>query len=367
MSTTGYFPKALTLAVITVSSILVVSQQHAFAQDASAEGTFRHEAHELGIRIGSAVNVFALSTDVTYAQILGEQFSAITPENEMKWASVEAVQGVLNFTAADSEVLFAQQHGQRVRGHNLVWHNQLPNWLTTGVANGTISDAELAVLLQQHIFAEAGHFAGEIWQWDVVNEPLAEDGTLLHSIWLTHLGTNYIADALTWAHQADPKAKLYLNDFNIEGLGPKSDGMYALVKNLLEQHVPIDGVGFETHLGLQFGLPSMIRQNLQRFADLGLEVSITEMDARMILPATPALLAEQASVYSQVMQDCIAVRRCVDFTVWEYTDKYSWIPGFFKGQGAADLYDQNFNPKPAAAALVDALENPVSHKRHHGR
>jgi endo-1,4-beta-xylanase len=366
MTTIDYYPRALTVGVMTVLSMLVVSQQLAFAQDASAEGTLRHEAHELGIRIGSAVNNEALTFDATYAQILGEQFSAITPENEMKWALVEAVQGVLDFTAADNEVLFAQQHDQRVRGHNLVSKSQLPNWLTTGVATGTITNAELAVLLQLHIFAEASHFAGEIWQWDVVNEPLAEDGTLAPSIWLNNLGENYIADALTWAHQADPHAKLYLNDFNIEGPGPKSDGMYALVKSLLAQHVPIDGVGFETHLALQVGLPSM-QQNLQRFADLGLDVSITEMDVRMILPATPALLAEQASWYSQVMQACIAVRSCVDFTVWEYTDKYSWIPGFFKGQGAADIYDENLNPKPAAAALVNGLETPVSHQHHHGR
>lgn len=140
--------------------------------------------------------------------------------------------------------------------------------------------------------------------------------------------------------------------------------MYALIKSLKAQGAPIDGVGFETHLGLQYGLPDM-QPNLQRFADLGLNVDITEMDVRMILPATPALLAQQASWYNQVMQDCIAVRSCVDVTVWEYTDKYSWIPGFFKGQGAADIYDENLNPKPAYTALMDALDHPVSHK-HHG-
>src|SRR5262249_56673758 len=120
-----------------------------------------------------------------------------------------------------------------------------------------------------------------------------------------------------------------------------------------------------THLALQFPLPSM-QQNLQRFADLGLEVSITEMDVRMILPATPALLAEQASWYAQVLQECIAVPSCVDFTVWEYTDKYSWVPGFFTGQGAADIYDENFVPKPAYGALIQALEHPVSWRFHHG-
>jgi endo-1,4-beta-xylanase len=198
----------------------------------------------------------------------------------------------------------------------------------------------------------------------VVNEPFNGDGTLRSTIWEQALGPNYIADVLKWTHQADPEAKLYINDFNIEFPNSKSDGMYALVKSLLGEDVPIDGVGFETHLGLQFGLPPM-QQNLQRFADLGLEVSITEMDVRMILPATPALLAEQASWYNQVLQECIAVRSCVDLTVWEYTDKYSWVPGFFKGQGAADIYDQNLQPKPAYFSLLNALENPVSHQRHH--
>jgi len=255
-----------------------------------------------------------------------------------------------------------------VRGHNLVWHSQLPSWVNTTNFPGT----SVLPLMTNHIATEAGRFAGKVISWDVVNEPFNEDGSLRGDIFEQESvaagkgPSGYIAMALGAARQADKNAKLYLNDFNIEGLGPKSDGMYALVKDLLEQHVPIDGVGFETHLGLKFGLPFMIQQNLQRFADLGLEVSITEMDARMILPASPGLLAQQASVYSQLMQDCIAVRRCVDFTVWEYTDKYSWIPGFFKGQGAADIYDQNFNPKPAAAALVDALEHPVSRKHHHG-
>jgi endo-1,4-beta-xylanase len=342
--------------------IFAVSQQLAVAQDAAVtEDSLRHEGRELGINIGSAVRDDALTADATYAQLLGEQFSAITPENEMQWASVEPTQGLLDFGPADDEVRFAEQHGQDVRGHALVWHNQLPNWLT----GGTFTSTQLAALLQKHIFDEAGHFHGKIWQWDVVNEPFNEDGTLRNTIWLQALGPSYIADSLMWTHQADHKAKLYLNDFNIEGLGPKSDAMYALVKSLLAQKVPIDGVGFETHLGLQFGLPPSIQQNLQRFADLGLEVSITEMDVRMILPATPALLAQQASVYAEVLQDCIAVRSCVDFTVWEYTDKYSWVPGFFKGQGAADIYDAGFNPKPAASALVNALENPVSNKHHH--
>lgn len=362
MKLNSLLTRLLAATAIAAFAFLMISPA-AFAGSANhgSGPTLRQEAARLGIRVGSAVNDAVLSTDTQYAQILGQQFSAITPENEMKWESIEDQRGVFTFGPADAEVRFAEQHNQLVRGHNLVWSNQLPPWVT----GGTFTNAQLAAILKQHIFNEVGHFRGKIWQWDVVNEPFNEDGTLAATIWEQALGPNYIADALRWAHEADPHAKLFLNDFNIEGIGAKSDAMFALVKSLKAQHVPIDGVGFETHLGLQFGLPSM-QPNLQRFADLGLDVDITEMDVRMILPATPALLALQASWYAQVMQDCIAIRRCVDFTVWEYTDKYSWVPGFFTGQGAADIYDENFAPKPADVALINALKNPVSHQHHRG-
>jgi endo-1,4-beta-xylanase len=318
--------------------------------------SLRQLAARLGIQIGSAVSADALATDAEYAQIFGQQFSALTPENEMKWASVEAQQGHYTFEQADAEIHFAQQQHQLVRGHNLVWHNQLPSWLT----EGTFTNAQLTDLLKQHIFAEAGHFRNEIWQWDVVNEPLNDDGTLRPTIWLNALGPDYIADALRWTHEADPRAKLFLNDYNIEGIGPKSDAMYVLVKSLLAQHIPLDGIGFETHLDLQYNLPPQIKENLQRFAALGLDIAITEMDVRLPLPATADTLATQAEIYTQLMQDCIAIPHCIDFTVWEYTDKYSWIPGFYPGEGAADLYDENLAPKPAAAALVQTLEHSMS-------
>jgi endo-1,4-beta-xylanase len=361
MRSTKRSVKLLAVVALAALTLFLTTSSSALADISGAHNsTLRQLADRLGIRVGSAVSYSALTTDAPYAQILGQQFSSITPENEMKWASVEAQQGVLDFSQADAEVQFARQHHQLVRGHNLVWHSQLPNWLTSG----TFTNAQLADLLKQHIFAEAGHFRGQIWQWDVVNEPFNEDGTLRSTIWLNALGPDYIADALRWTHEADPHAKLFLNDFNIEGIGPKSDAMYALVKSLKEQGVPIDGVGIETHLDLQFNLPPQIKENFQRFAALGLQVSITEMDVRMFVPATPEQLAAQASVYAELMQDCIAVRNCVDFTIWEYTDKYSWVPGFFTGESAADIYDENLAPKPAYAALIDALKHPVSHRHH---
>ncbi|HEY7126751.1 MAG TPA: endo-1,4-beta-xylanase [Ktedonobacterales bacterium] len=349
-------PAVIALAVVALflvlSSFALVNLFK--APKAQSDPPLRALADKLGIHIGSAVSADALSSDARYAQILSQQFSAITPENEMKWVSVEGQQGVYTFGPADAEVQFAQQHQQLVRGHNLVWFSQLPGWLT----NGSFTNAQLADILKQHIMTEAGHFQGKIWQWDVVNEPFDEDGTLRQTLWLNALGPDYIADALRWTREADPQAALFLNDYNIEGIGPKSDGLYALIKSLKAQGVPIDGIGFETHLDLQYDLPPMIKENFQRFAALGLQLDITEMDVRMALPATPETLAAQANVYAQLMQDCLAVRQCVDFTIWEYTDKYSWIPGYFTGEGAACIYDESLAPKPAYAALLHALENP---------
>ena len=362
MPATKHWAGLLAAISLTVMALCLVTPSLAFAHAADRfdDSTLRQLAARLHIHVGSAVSSSALINDAQYAEILGQQFSAITPENEMKWASVEARRGVYTFGQADAEVRFAEQHDQLVRGHNLVWDSHLPNWLS----GGTFSNQQLTKILKKHILTEVGHFRGEIWQWDVVNEPLNDDGTLKPTLWLNALGSNYIADTLRWAHQADPRAKLFLNDYDIEGMGPKSNGMYALVKRLKMHGIPIDGVGFQAHLGLQLGLPPKVQENLQRFADLGLQVDITEMDVRMTLPPTPSLLAEQASWYAQLMQDCIAVRSCVDFTVWEYTDKYSWIPAFFAGDGGGDLYDTSLNPKPAYGSLINALANPVSAKYH---
>ena len=281
----------------------------------------------------------------------------------MKWVSVEGQRGVYNFDQADAEVKFAQQQHQLVRGHNLVWYQQLPGWLT----GGTFTNAQLADILQAAYLAlRWATSRGKIWQWDVVNEPFNEDGTLRPTMWLNALGPDYIADALRWAHQADSHAKLFLNDYNIEGIGPKSDAMYALVKSLQAQGVPIDGVGFETHLDLQDGLPPMIQENFQRFGALGLDVAITEMDVRMPLPATSDQLAAQASVYSSV--DAGLHRGCGGASTSRSGNIPTNIPGcrVLDGEGAADLYDDNLAPKPAYTALIKALEHPVSWRFHHG-
>ncbi|OIK06565.1 endo-1,4-beta-xylanase [Streptomyces monashensis] len=320
------------------------------AQAHDRQPTLADLARRHGRYFGSATDNPEL-TDSAYTKILGSEFDMITPGNGMKWYATEPRQGVFDWTAGDQIVNLARENHQQVRAHTLVWHSQLPDWLTS---KQWTADA-LRAVLRQHITTEVRHYRGEVYSWDVVNEAFNDDGTYRESLWYKTLGPGYIADALRWAHEADPHARLYLNDYNIEATGPKSDAYYALAKNLRAEGVPLDGIGFQTHLALQYGYPTTIEGNLSRFSGLGLDTALTEADVRMRLPATDAMLAEQADWYRQLTQACLAVRRCVGITVWDYTDKYSWIPGVFPGEGAALPWDEQLNPKPAYQALREAL------------
>jgi endo-1,4-beta-xylanase len=342
------FRFAAALAACGAASVFVTGP--AAAGTAHRQPTLGQLAEADGKYLGVATDNPEL-TDQPYADILGSEFDVMTPGNAMKWYATEPQQGAFDWTKAEEVVKFAERHHQRVRAHTLVWHSQLPDWLT----GGTWTADQLRAILKNHITREVRHFRGRVYSWDVVNEAFNEDGTYRQTLWYQTLGPGYIADALRWAHQADPHAKLYVNDYNIEGVGPKSDAYYALVQSLKAQGVPIDGVGVQGHLALQFGYPSTVQANLQRFADLGVDVAITELDIRMLLPADATKLATQATWYGDLTRACLAVRRCVGITVWDYTDKYSWIPAFFSGEGAALPYDENLQPKPAYYAIRTAL------------
>ena len=295
--------------------------------------------------VGSAAAAQYLSGEADYRTVLTREFDSITPENEMKWGTVEANRGQYNWSGADAIVNYAQQTGKTVRGHTLVWHSQLPGWVSG------LGSAELRTVTQRHINTEMGRYRGRIRAWDVVNEMFNEDGSRRQSVFQQRLGDGYVADAFRWARAADPSAKLYINDYNTEGINAKSNALYNLVRSLKQQGVPIDGVGFQAHLSIQYGFPSSLRDNLARFAALGVDVAITELDVRMRLPADSAKLGTQASYFRQVWDACHAVSRCVEFTTWGFTDRHSWVPDTFPGEGAACLYDSGLRPKPAYTRL----------------
>jgi endo-1,4-beta-xylanase len=312
-------------------------------------------ADRADVRIGTAVDVTALTDDAAYRRTTAREFDSVTAENVMKWESVEPQRGTYDWSKADDLVSFARAHGQAVRGHTLVWHNQLPGWLTSGVADGSIDATQLRAILHDHITTEVKHFKGKIYQWDVVNEVFNDDGSLRDSIWLQQLGPSYIADAFRWAHAAEPKAKLFLNDYNVEGINAKSTAYYELAGRLRAEGVPVQGFGIQGHLGIQYGFPGDVADNVARFAGLGMQTAFTEVDVRMVLPADAEKLARQADYFRGLLDACLSTRSCKSFTVWGYTDKYSWVPGVFTGQGAATLMDENFVTKPAYAAVGEGL------------
>lgn len=195
-----------------------------------------------------------------------------------------------------------------------------------------------------------------MYDWDVVNEVIADDGSIRNTVFSRAFGTDYISQAYRLAHEADPDVKLYINDYSIEGINAKSNALYSLVQRLLSEGVPIHGVGFQGHFTLG-QVPSDFVANMQRFADLMLDVAITELDVRMEVPATQEKLAQQVLDYEKVINACFQVSRCVGVTLWGVTDKYSWIPGTFPGQGAGLLFDDDYNKKPAYAAVDSIMDS----------
>ncbi len=297
--------------------------------------------------------------DREYRKVLGREFSSVSPENQMKWDYIHPERDRYDFGQADAIVEFARKNRQVVRGHTLLWHSQNPAWLE----EGDFTKAELRGILREHITKVVGRYKGKIQQWDVANEIFDDQGNLRtqENIWIRELGPEIVADAFRWAHKADPKAKLFFNDFNVESVNAKSDAYYALVKDLLKQRVPVHGFSVQGHLSTRYGFPGDLADNLHRFDALGLETAVTELDVRMDVPEgslpTPAQEKQQAEYYQRVLEACLDVEGCNSFTIWGFTDKYSWVPVFFEGEGFATVMTEDFDRKPAYYALRDTLKD----------
>lgn len=295
--------------------------------------------------------------DQTYRELLAVEVTSLSAENQMKWDHLRPDQDTYAFEDADAIMAFAGENGQEVRGHTLLWHSQNPEWLE----EGDFTPEQLRALLKDHIDTVVGRYRGRIRQWDVANEIFHEDGTLRteENIWFRELGTGIIADAFRWTRAADPDALLFFNDYNVEGLNPKSDAYHALVKELLADDVPVDGFSTQGHLSLRYGFPGDTTDNLQRFADLGLETAITELDVRMDLAdgaePTEQQLTQQADYYRRMTEAALAVEGCNSLTLWGFPDVYSWVPGTFPGEGGATVLWDDYTRKPAYYAVQDAL------------
>lgn len=325
---------------------------------AAQDGPLRAYAERRGLRVGAAVAVRPLKNDPDYRETLRREFNILVAENAFKWSELRPSRGRFDFRGADAIVEFARANRMSVRGHTLVWHRQVPRWLTAG---GFTRD-EVVGLLRGHIRTVVGRYRGRVAAWDVVNEAVDDQTGNLRtdSFWYRALGPEYIELAFRFAREADANARLYYNDYSAEGMNAKSDGVYRLLSDLKSRGVPVDGVGWQMHELNGFRVGPEHRENAKRLSALGLELSITEMDVRMKLPASREDYERQAEGYAGAAEFCLTEPGCKALLLWGVTDKYSWIPGEFPGWGDALIYDRQLRPKPAYFALRRALEQTTA-------
>jgi endo-1,4-beta-xylanase len=310
---------------------------------AGAATTLGASAAEHGRYFGTAGNSGKLN-DATYSAILAREFNMVTPENEMKWDATEPSRGGFNFASADAVVSRATSIGARMRGHTLVWHSQLPAWVSS-----VASASDLTTVMHNHINGVMNHYTGRIYAWDVVNEAFADGSSSLRSsIWTQRLGNNtgWIEDAFRTARAADPAAKLCYNDYNTDNWNDaKTQGVANMIRDFKARGVPIDCVGLQSHFNGASPVPANYQTTLSNFAALGVDVQITELDIE-------GSGTTQANNYRTVVNACMAVPRCTGITVWGIRDPDSW-----RASGTPLLFDGNGNKKPSYDATLTALNN----------
>jgi endo-1,4-beta-xylanase len=323
--------------------------------------TLRSAAALTSRSFGAAVGSL-FGANATYDATLEREFNMLTPENAMKWGAIHRdSRSSYRWDVPDAMVAFAGANAMKVRGHNLAWHVSNPSWLQ----NGTWTALELTTVLQEHIAAVVGRYKGRVAQWDVVNEAIDDQGRLRvsESVWGRVIGRSFIDIAYRAARLADPNAILAYNDYGLEFGGPKQDSAFAMLQRLKAAGVPIDQIGFQSHFQINAdgsGVPSKqsLVDALNRFAGLGLEVAITELDIRVRtspVAATQTELTAQANGYRTVVSACLAVPACGTIVTWGFTDAASWVPNAFTGYGNALLFDASYNRKPTYDAAKAAL------------
>jgi endo-1,4-beta-xylanase len=321
-----------------------------------------------GIAFGTAVAARPLENDATYREVLAREFSIITAENELKWATTRPAEDKFNFAPADRIVEFAEAHKLQLRGHTLCWNadRYLPKWLLAR----EFTRAEVETLLREHIRTVVGRYRGRIKYWDVVNEAVANDNRpgakpLFDGFWNKHLGDDYIALAFRFAHEADPGAVLFYNDYDHgDGLGAKSDRIYRLLKKLLAAGVPVHGVGLQMHCNLRKPpVRSAVLANLQRLGALGLRVHITELDVD-IMGAPGSVeerLVQQATVYRDIVSAAVESKVCDAIVTWGFSDKFIQRGLNIRNKRPENaptllwLFDAEYQPKLAYTAVAEAL------------
>ncbi|GFR38732.1 beta-xylanase [Insulibacter thermoxylanivorax] len=286
--------------------------------------------------IGAAVNPITLKRE---EELIKFHFNSLTAENEMKFERLQPEEGKFTFQHADELMDFAAANGLKVRGHTLVWHNQTPRWVFEDGRGGQADRDTLFARMKAHIDTVVGRYKGLIYAWDVVNEAISDKGEelLRPSPWLEIGGEEFIARAFQYAHEADPDALLFYNDYN-ESDPVKREKIYTLVKSLLDRDVPIHGVGLQAHWNIESPSLDDIRAAIERYASLGLKLHITELDMSVFMhddkrtdlkAPTEQMLEKQAERYRQIFDLFKEYKgHITSVTFWGVADNYTWLDNF---------------------------------------
>lgn len=337
--------------------------------------------------VGAALNEAQFTErDTRGAATVKSQFNTITPENVLKWQSVHPRLGEYDFAAPDQFVAFGERNGMFIVGHTLVWHQQTPRWVFQDVSGNRVSRDTLLARLRDHIHTVVGRYKGRIKGWDVVNEAVDEDGALRQTPWLQIIGPDYIEKAFRWAHEADPSAELYYNDYSVEN-APKRNGVLALLRDLQAKGIRVTGVGLQGHNRIEW--PSIAQQDstIAAFGALGMKVMITELDIDVLPQVTRGPTADvslnaasegrlnpYAGGLPDSVQQTLAKRYGELFgvylkhrdvisriTFWGVADGDSWLNNWpVRGRTSYPLlFDRAGQPKPAFDAVIRAATQPV--------
>lgn len=313
--------------------------------------------------IGAAVNRRTIHSS---KDLLLQHFNSITAENEMKPEHLQPEEGKFNFDVADQFVGFAEEHNFAMRGHTLIWHNQTPNWMFEGGEGSPASRELLLERMQAHISTVVGRYKGRIGSWDVVNEVIDDSPELFlrKSKYLDIVGEDFIEKAFQFAHAADENALLFYNDYN-ESFPEKREKIYKLVKSLVEKGTPIHGVGMQAHWNVTMPHLDDIRTAIERYASLGLQIHITEMDVSVfewddkrtdLVEPTPEMVALQEQRYEQFFQVFREYKEHIsNVTFWGVADDYTWLDNFpvVGRKNWPFLFDREHQPKPVFSKIIN--------------
>ncbi|MBU9712959.1 endo-1,4-beta-xylanase [Evansella tamaricis] len=322
-----------------------------------------HSVYKDYFPIGAAVNSFTLRSE---KEFIAKHFNSITAENEMKFESLHPKENEFTFEKADEMFSFADENHLKVRGHTLIWHNQTPNWVFEDEKGDSVSKERLLSRMENHISTVAGRYKGRIYSWDVVNEAISDhdDEYLRKSKWLEILGEDFISKAFELANKVDPEAALFYNDYN-ESNPEKREKIYRLVKSLVDKGTPIHGVGLQAHWNLYQPNLDDIRTAIERYASLGLQLQITELDVSAfgwddkrtdLKEPTREILELQAERYDQFFDLLREYREVItSVTFWGVNDKYTWLSDFpVKGRvNWPFVFDKNQEPKESFWKLIN--------------